>query len=275
MKMFFAADIGNTNIVLGLFEGNEIIEHWRVSTDLRRTEDEYAILLHELFAMKQRDVAYVKGAILESVVPHLNEKIKKSMERTFGFPPLVMTSETPIGLENRYAIPREVGMDRLANAVGGKMKMGAPLIIIDFGTAITLDLVDKDGAYAGGCILPGLETSADALFLRTAQLPRIELLRPPAVLGKTTVASMQSGLYFGTIGAVDTLIDRLWEEIGYKTAIIVTGGGAAQIVNELAHPCEYDPHLTLRGLKAIWEMNNTSLRRQSYGASATDRSAGG
>jgi len=258
--MFFAADIGNTNIVLGLFEGDEIIEHWRISTDMRRTEDEYAVLLHELFATKQRDVDSVKGAILESVVPHLNEKIKKSMERTFGFPPLVMTFETPTGLVNRYASPREVGMDRLANAVGGKMKMGAPLIIIDFGTAITLDLVDKEGAYAGGCILPGLETGADALFLRTAQLPRIELLRPPAVLGKTTVASMQSGLYFGTIGAVDALIDRLWDEIGYKTAIIVTGGGAGQIVNELAHKCEYDPHLTLRGLKAIWELNNKSDR---------------
>jgi len=159
------------------------------------------------------------------------------------------------GLDFSKVEASTIGADRLANAVGGKLKKGTPLIIIDFGTAITLDLVDQDGAYAGGCILPGLETSADALNRRTAQLPHITLRRPAGILGRTTKASMQSGLHYGIIGAVDSLIERLWGEIGYKTGLIVTGGGAASLAGDMAHPCEYDPHLTLRGLKAVWELN--------------------
>ena len=254
--MIVAIDIGNTTIALGLFEGNRLLETWRIGSERKKTGDEYALLIRGLFAMGGFDGAAVKGAIIGSVVPPLNAVLQKCGERLWGFPPLLMTHETPIGMENRYGNPQEVGMDRLANAVGGKRRTGAPVIIVDFGTAVTLDLVDRDGAYAGGCILPGLETSAEALSRCTAQLPRIPLQKPSRVLGKTTIVSIQAGLYFGITSAVDGLIDRLWDEIGYKTAVIVTGGGADSLNWDLAHEHIYDPHLTLLGLKAIWELNN-------------------
>ena len=250
--MLLAIDIGNTHTTLGVFSGEELVKNWRISTDLKKTADEYAVLIRELFSLSPLEIGGVKAAILESVVPHLNMIFQESIKGLFGLDPLVLNYQTPIGLENRYDNPREVGMDRLANAVGGKAALGAPVVIVDFGTAITLDLVDREGAYAGGIILPGREMGADALFKRTSKLPRISLLRPPKVLGKTTDTSMQSGLFYGAIGSVETLIERLWEEIGYKTKVVVTGGGGQELVREMKHVDLFDPHLTLRGLSFIW-----------------------
>ena len=255
--MLLALDIGNSIISLGLFSGENLIDHWRISSDLKKTEDEYALVLRNLFSLAGREVSEIQGVIIESVVPQLLWILTDSIKRLFNLEPLILTFQTPIGLENRYENPQEVGMDRLANAVGGIQSVGAPVIIVDFGTAITLDLVDQDGAYAGGAILPGREISAEALFKRTSRLPRISLQRPPQILGKTTFFSMQSGLFFGTLGAVEFMIHRLWKEIGYKTKVIVTGGGAAELIPEMPYVDLFDPHLTLRGLRAIWTHNKT------------------
>ncbi len=254
--MLLTVDIGNTHIVMGVFQEEKLIEHWRISTELKKTRDEYAITLRNLFALSNLEPSGIKGAIIGSVVPHLNWTLKKSIAHLFGIDALVLTYKTPIGLENRYENPREVGMDRLANAVGAKTLLGYPVIIVDFGTAITLDVVDRDGAYAGGVILPGLEMGADSLFKRTSKLPRISLLRPHRVLGRNTVASMQSGLLYGTAGAVYTLIERLWRELGYETKVIATGGSAADVIAELPHIDKTDLYLTLRGLRTIWLLNN-------------------
>lgn len=254
--MLLTIDIGNTHITLGVFSDRKLVEHWRISTDLKKTEDEYALIFYNLFSLGRLELEKVKGAIIESVVPHLGWIFKKTVKRLFHFDPLIMTHETDIGLENRYDNPQEVGMDRLANAVGGKAALGIPVIIVDFGTAITLDLVAQDGAYTGGIILPGQEMSADSLFKRTSRLPRISLIKPPRVLGKSTVASMQSGLFYGTIGAMEALIRRVWDEAGYQTKVAVTGGGATELVTEITLVDLFDPYLTLRGLELIWLYNS-------------------
>lgn len=254
--MLLTIDIGNTHITLGVFSDHTLVENWKISTDLKKTEDEYAVIFSNLFSLGKVELGKVKGAIVESVVPHLAWIFQKTIKRLFHFEPLIMNHEIDIGLENLYDNPREVGMDRLANAVGGKAALGAPVIIVDFGTAITLDLVAQDGSYLGGIILPGQEMSADSLFKRTSRLPRISLIRPPRILGKSTVASMQSGLFYGTIGAVETLIHRIWEEAGYHTKVAVTGGGAVELVREISLVDLFDPYLTLRGLELIWLHNS-------------------
>jgi type III pantothenate kinase len=253
--MLLALDIGNSIISLGVFSHDTLVDHWRISSDLKKTEDEYALIIRDLFSLKGLESSEVNGAIIESVVPQLLQVLQKSIQRLFHLDALIFSSQTPMGIENRYENPQEVGMDRLANAVGGINALGAPVIIVDFGTAITLDLVDKDRAYAGGVILPGMEISAEALFKRTSKLPRVSLLPPPNALGKTTITSIQSGLFWGTLGSVESLIRRLWKEIGYETKVIVTGGGAAELIHEMPYVDLFDPHLTLRGLQSIWSHN--------------------
>jgi len=253
--MLLALDIGNSIISLGVFSDDTLVDHYRISSDLKKTEDEYALVIRDLFALKGLDVSKVNGAIIESVVPQLLQVLQKSIQSLFHLDALIFTYQTPISLENRYENPQEVGMDRLANAVGGINALGAPVIIVDFGTAVTLDLVDKDGAYAGGVILPGREISAEALFKRTSKLPRVSLLPPPKTLGKTTITSIQSGLFWGTLGSVESLIRRLWKEIGYETKVIVTGGGASELIPEMPYVDLFDPYLTLRGLQSIWSHN--------------------
>lgn len=253
--MLLALDIGNSIISLGLFSEERLVDHWRISSDLKKTEDEYALIIRDLFSFKSLNISEVNGAIIESVVPQLLLVLRKSIQSLFNLEALILTSQTPIEIENRYENPQEVGMDRLANAVGGIKALGPPVIIVDFGTAITLDLVDKNGAYAGGVILPGMEISAEALFKRTSKLPRVSLLPPPNALGKTTITSIQSGLFWGTLGSVESLIRRLWKEIGCDTRVIVTGGGAAELIPEMPYVDLFDPYLTLRGLQSIWSYN--------------------
>lgn len=253
--MILAVNIGNTNIAAAVFDGDAIKECWRLASDAKKSEDEYALALQGLMNMQGLAASDIKGAIIGSVVPALNEKWAGCLNRVIGVSPLVMTHRTPIGMENRYTNPAEVGMDRLANAVGGKLMMGAPVIVLDIGTAATLDIVDREGAYAGGCILAGLETTAEALALRTARLPRISPRKPAAAAGKSTLASLESGIFYGMVGAVDGLVERLWAEIGYETGLIATGGGAAAILKSLKHSWRHDPSLTLRGLKAVWDLN--------------------
>jgi len=253
--MLLTVDIGNTTIALGIFRGEDLVDHWRISSDLKKTADEYAICIRNLFSLSGREPSDISGSIIESVVPPLTGRLAAGVKRISGKDPFLFNHNTPIDLENRYEIPEQVGMDRLANAAGAKYLWGAPIIIVDFGTAITLDFLDREGAYAGGVILPGLEMSANALFRGTSRLPRISLVRPPRVLGTTTDASMQSGLFFGTLGAVESLIERLWEEAGYKTRVVATGGGASEIARGISRLDAFEPFLTLKGLNAIWHYN--------------------
>ena len=257
--MILAINIGNTNTSAAVFDGEIIRACRRFASDGNKAEDDCEFALQGLMDLNGLAAQDINGAIIGSVVPPLNEKWKSCIQKILGIFPLVMSHQTPIGMENRYINPAEVGMDRLANAVGGKLIIGAPVIILDVGTAATLDLVDKEGAYAGGCIFAGLETTAEALALKTARLPRIAPRKPAAAAGRSTVASLESGIFYGMVGAVDSLTERLWSEIGYETGLIATGGGASAILGCLKHSWQHDPNLTLRGLKTIWDLNQKKI----------------
>lgn len=253
--MLLCIDVGNTHIVLGLKDGDTWRHQWRVHTDVRRTADEYAVIFRQL--VRSHDIApeAITGAIVSTVVPYLSPAISRSVEQTFGCKPLEVTNATPLGMEIRYKNPGEVGADRIVNAVAAKEKFGAPCIIVDLGTAVTLDVVSREGHYEGGVIMPGIEVSADALFQRTARLPRITIERPAQVLGRTTSESIQSGLFWGIVFAIDGLIEGLWKELGYQTKVISTGGRGGDLVGASRHVSKYDPLITLNGLALIWEKN--------------------
>lgn len=258
-KLFLGIDIGNTKIALGVFKGAELIERWRIATATKQTAEEYAILLDGLFRLHTfipREE--IKNVMIASVVPHLTETMVTSVKEICPAAEVkILTSKLNLGMKNLYLNPDEVGADRLANAVGGKLCFGKPLIIVDFGTATTIDVVDKEGDYLGGVILPGLEMSADALFAGTARLPRIPLSIPETIIGKTTVASIQSGICIGSVASVDSLIERIWEELGYKTEVVATGGYATMLASISRTIKIVEPYLTLYGLKHIWELNTT------------------
>lgn len=249
-------DTGNTNTVLGVHNPDgRVIHAWRFASDLRRTEDEYVVLLRQLEQDDASPPVDFKGACLCSVVPPLTPVLRRAVQRVHGVEPLVLESSTRLNVRNRYGHPEEVGADRLANAAGGRDRYGVPLIIVDFGTATTLDVVSARGDYLGGCILPGIETSAEALFRRTAKLPRISPERPPEPLGRTTIESIQSGLFYGAVDAVDGLIERLRATMGEDAPVIATGGLAQTFVGFSKYIREADPHLTLHGLWVIWHLN--------------------
>ncbi|AXA35900.1 Pantothenate kinase type III, CoaX-like [Candidatus Sumerlaea chitinivorans] len=255
--MLLTVDIGNTNIALGLFDGDSCVRFWRAASDTRRTVDEYAVLLEALLAHSAVDVQCIEGVVIGSVVPVLSDTLNDALQRVFGRVPFHVTYTVPMPVKNRYAKPNEVGVDRLANAVAGVELVGAPTIIVDVGTAITLDVVNKRKEYLGGAILPGLEMSAEALAKRTARLPRVAPHEPHHVIGRTTVESIRSGLLNGLVGSVDYLIERMWEELGYRTAVIATGGLAGLVTHRSRLVKESREDLTLLGLKRIFEFNHT------------------
>ncbi len=256
-NMILAVDIGNTKIALGIFKNGELEERWRIAADLRRTSEEYAVILDGLFrlqdSMEHRDL---KGAILASVVPNLDHVFMQSIHRLCPEIPItILDSSYELGMKNLYENPWEVGADRIANAVGGRERFGYPLIIVDFGTATNIDVLNDEGDYIGGVILPGIEMTADALFQRTAKLPRISITLPDTVIGKTTVHSMQSGIGYGIIASVDALVERIWDELGYTTRVLGTGGAAEMFTKVSKTIDSVDSYLTLYGLKYIWERN--------------------
>lgn len=251
--MLLTLNIGNTNTTIGVFRESTLITSWRIGTDLTKTDDEYAVVFHTLFQLRNVEVAEVTGAIISSVVPQVTLVMNKAIERIFGFTAKLLDHQTPLPMRNLYEYPSEVGYDRLANAVGGKTLFGAPLIVVDFGTATTLDVITREGDYAGGVILPGLEMSADALYRRTSRLPQIPIVKPNRVLGTNTVSSMQSGLFYGSMGAIEGLIERLWRELGYETKVVATGGLASLFSNESRYISALEPFLALYGLKRIWD----------------------
>jgi type III pantothenate kinase len=254
--VLLAIDIGNSNIVFGVYRGKELIAHWRVATEPLRTTDEFAMLLSSLFAHQGLGLQEVQGAIIASVVPPLTPVFQELCQRYLARVPLVVGTGIKTGVRIRTDNPREVGADRVVNALAAHRLYGGPVIVIDFGTATTFDAVSKEGDYLGGAIAPGIDIAAEALYRRTAKLPRIELVPPPRAIGTNTVHAMQSGLVLGYVGLVEGLVGRLRLELGEGTRVVATGGLATAIAKETRLIEAVNPQLTLEGLRMIWELNN-------------------
>ena len=251
--MLLAIDIGNTNTVIGLLDGSELLFRWRIASDSTRTADEFAILLRELCAQSGVDLETIGGVVVCSVVPALTGEVFAMAEVAFGIEPVVVGPDLDLGIEIDYDDPREVGPDRLANAVAARHLVDGPAIVVDFGTATTVDAVTGDGRYLGGAIAPGLMTSAENLFRRAALLHRVALEPPASVIGRSTEDSLRSGIVFGAAGQVDEIVRRVVEEWGEEPRVIATGGLAEKIALFSKSIDVVEPDLTLLGLSLIFK----------------------
>src|SRR5690606_2579721 len=253
--MLLVMDVGNTHIVLRLFQGDELLHHWRIQTDRNATEDEYAMLLKSLFEHVGIRMEEIDGVSISSVVPPLKQVLHLLVRKYFGLQPLVIGPGVKTGLNIQYENPREVGADRIVNAVAAIETYGPPLIIVDFGTATTFCFINEQGHYVGGAIVPGVHVSAEALHQRAAQLTRVEVVKPESVVGRNTVKAIQSGLFYGYVGVVDGIVNRMKRLLTKRPTVVATGGLAEMISKEAETIDVYDPLLTLRGLKIIYERN--------------------
>ena len=253
--MLLAVDVGNTHTVLGLYDGAKLAHHFRIESSKGRTTDELQVILAGLLQIAGVGTAQVKASILASVVPALNETLVKSVSRAFGHQMLVVGPGIKTGMPILYENPREVGADRIVNAVAAYERVRGAVIVVDFGTATTFDCISPKGEYLGGCIAPGVQISADALFTHAAKLPKVEIVKPPRAVGRNTIHSMQSGIVFGYVGLVDGLVERIRAELGYPCRCIATGGLAPLIHPESKTIEETDEYLTLEGLRILHERN--------------------
>ena len=252
--MILTMDIGNTNIKTALFDGKEMFKYWRMSTNITSTSDEYGVRLTSMFAHEGVSTDVVEGIIVSSVVPTINYTIEHMLQNYFGKTPLVVAPGVKTGINIKYENPRELGSDRIANAVAAYEEYGC--IFIDFGTATTFGVVDKDGSFLGGTICPGIKLSSEALVTGTAKLPRFELTRPENVIGRTTLTNLQSGMYYGYVGLVRNIVRKIKQELGEEALVVATGGMALMIADESKVIDKLDGLLTLKGLRLIYERNH-------------------
>jgi type III pantothenate kinase len=253
--MLLALDVGNTNTVIGVFEGRSLKVNWRLSTRRTGTSDEYGIFIKGLFDFAGLDFRAVTAVILSTVVPSVQAPLEEMSRQFFGVEAMVVGPGIKTGMPILYEPPRDVGADRIVNAVAALEAYGGPCIVVDFGTATTFDAISAKGEYLGGAICPGIGISAEALFQRAARLPRVDIARPKVVIGKNTVASMQAGLFFGYQGLVEGIVARMRDELGGKVTVVATGGLASLVLAESTLVDRLDPLLTLTGLRILYERN--------------------
>ena len=253
--MLLVIDVGNTNMVLGVYKDTELLDHWRISTDRQRTTDEYGVLIRELFYLNDLRADDINAIIISSVVPPVVPTLERMCQRYFGLSPLLIGPGVKTGMDIRYDNPREVGADRIVNAVAAYEKYGGPVIIVDFGTATTFCAVDAKGVYLGGSICPGIGISTEALVQRTAKLPRIELKRTDSVICRNTIESMQAGVFYGFVGQVEGIVSRMRRELDMSARGVATGGLAVVIAPATKTIDVVEPMLTLEGLRIIYERN--------------------
>ena len=278
--MLLVLDVGNTNTVLGVFapasrESNDhyerLVADWRVGTIQEQTVDEYGVLFRNLFAMDDIDFRVIRGIVISSVVPPLDSTLRQVCEKYFKIKPLFIEPGVRTGMPVQYDNPAEVGADRIVNSVAAFEKYGGPCVVVDFGTATTFDAVSKKGEYLGGVICPGIGVSAEALFERTARLPRVDIRKPARIIGTNTVGSLQSGLYYGYLGLVDGILQLLLAELGGEAKVVATGGLAALIGTGSKYINAVDDHLTLDGLRIIWERNTAPAKKASPARDGTSK----
>ena len=253
--MLLTIDVGNTNSVLGVFRGEELVAHWRLTTARSQTVDEYGVLTRNLFTLKDLDPKSVRGIIISSVVPPVNWTLAEMAKIYFGQKALFVEPGVKTGMAVLVDNPMEVGADRIVNGVAAFHQYGGPCIVVDFGTAITFDAISTKGEYLGGVIAPGLGIASEALFARAAKLPRVEIKDPGRIVGTNTVASMQSGLYYGAVDMVDGILQRMKAELGANVHVVATGGQASLVAKGSKHLERTDDFLTLTGLRLIWDKN--------------------
>jgi type III pantothenate kinase len=257
MSLVCVFDVGNTNMAIGVFDDRNLVGHWRIRTDTMRTCDEYGINISELFCLNNLKLGQINAVVVSSVVPSVMMELEWMSAKYFNCKPLVVGPGIKTGLAIKYDTPREVGADRVVNAVAGFHKYGGPLIIVDFGTATTFCVINRNGDYLGGAIAPGIKISSEALVSRAAKLPRVELIKPKSLIGKNTISSIQSGIIYGFVGQVEGIITRMKRELGYDPKVVATGGLAGIIAGETDCIDVIDDLLSMEGLRLIYELNRS------------------
>ena len=260
--MLLAIDVGNTNMVFGLYDGDRLRGSFRISTNAERTSDELGMQIAQYYHLHDLDITKTDAVIIASVVPPVMYTLINAIRKYLHVQPVIAGRDVDIGVENCYTNPREVGVDRLVNAVSAIRQYGKPLIIVDIGTATTFDAIDGNGAYQGGAIFPGLKVAMEALFLKASKLPRVDIERPEHAIGKTTVQSMQSGAVRGYVGALTGIISDIKAELGGEARVVATGGMGRMMAEYCSLIDEVDPNLTLEGLRLIYENNRAAFENR-------------